>query len=131
MNEDLYDRLSRRERQIMDILLEMREATSAEVQARLPNPPSYSATRAMLAKLEEKGSIRHIERDLRYVYLPAVSRAEVQHSAAARLVRVFFDRSLSEAVRGLLDLSGEDISDEELDRIAQQVEAERQRRIAP
>ena len=128
MKEEIYDRLSRRERQIMDILLELREATAEEVRSRLPDAPSYSAARAMLTKLEEKGYIRHIERDLRYVYLPAVSRAEVKSSAVDRLVRVFFNRSLADAVRGLLDVSGESISDEELERIAQQVEAERQRR---
>ena len=64
-------KLSRREREIMDILLELREATAQEVRERLPDPPSNSAARALLARLEKKGAIRHIERDLRYVYVPS------------------------------------------------------------
>ncbi|MEM7482830.1 MAG: BlaI/MecI/CopY family transcriptional regulator [Acidobacteriota bacterium] len=128
MSDEIYDRLSRRERQIMDILFEQKEATAEEVRSRLPDPPSYSAARAMLAKLEEKGYIRHSERNLRYVYRPAVSRRKVQASAASRLLRVFFDRSLADAVRGLLDTSSDRLSDRELDQVAEMIEQERQRR---
>ena len=128
MSEALYNKLSRRERQIMDILLELRQATAEEVRSRLPDPPSYSAARAMLAKLEEKGHVQHIERDLRYVYKPAISRSAARRSAVARLVRVFFDRSLADAVRGLLDSSADSLSDEELNRISAQIEAEKVRR---
>ncbi|MEM7051045.1 MAG: BlaI/MecI/CopY family transcriptional regulator [Acidobacteriota bacterium] len=128
MSEPIYDQLSRRERQIMDILLELREASAETVRGRLPEAPSYSAVRAMLVKLEEKGVIDHIERDLRYVYRPAVSRRAAQRSAASRLLRVFYDSSLAQAVRGLLDTSADRLSDEELDQVARMIDRERQRR---
>ncbi len=114
---EVHSQLSRRERQIMDILLELGEATAEEVRSRLPDPPSYSAARALLAKLETKGHVRHVERDLRYVYRPAISRESARRSAVARLVNVFFAGSLSEAVTGLVRLSGDELTDDELERI--------------
>ncbi|MDZ7645035.1 MAG: BlaI/MecI/CopY family transcriptional regulator [Woeseiaceae bacterium] len=107
-------RLSRREREIMDILLERREATAREVRERLASPPGNSATRALLARLEKKGLITHTERDLRYVYAPAMSREEARRSALERLTRVFFDGSLSGAVTGMVEYSGSRMSDKEL-----------------
>ena len=123
-----YDSLSRRERQIMDVLIELGEATSAEVRSRLPDPPSYSAARAMLAKLEAKGHVRHVERDLRYVYLPAISRSAARTSAVSRLVNVFFGGSVAEAVTGMVDLTSEKLSDEDLDRIERAIEEAREQR---
>lgn len=125
---NVYDQLSRRERQIMDILLELGEATSRQVHARLPNPPSYSAARALLTKLEEKGHVRHSERDLRYIYRPAVSREKESSSAAKRLVRVFFGGSLAKAVHGMVGVSAEDLTDEELDEIEAAVARARARK---
>lgn len=120
--------LSRRERQIMDILLELGEAPAEEVRTRLPDPPSYSAARAMLRKLEEKGMVRHREQDLRYVYAPAISREEARESAVSRLVRVFFDGSAARAVNALVDRSASELSDEELDDLARAIEDARKRR---
>jgi len=119
--------LTRRERQIMDVLLERGEASAEEVRAALPDPPSNSAVRTLLGKLEEKGHVGHEARELRYVYSP-VAQEEARESAVARLVRVFFGGSAAQAVTGLLDQSAERMDDEELDRLAQAIEAERQRR---
>ena len=83
--------LSRRERQIMDIVYEAGQASAADVLDRLPDPPSYSAVRAMLRVLEEKGHLRHKQDGPRYVYLPTVSRDEARRSALRRLLRTFFD----------------------------------------
>lgn len=125
---DIYDQLSRRERQIMDILLELGEATAKDVHSRLPDPQSYSAARALLAKLEDKGLVRHSERNLRYLYRPAVSRKRVSNSAVARLVRVFFGGSLAKAVNGMVELSADDLSDQELDEIEAVIADARARR---
>ncbi len=121
-------KLSRREREIMDILLEMREATAQEVRERLADPPSNSAARALLARLEKKGAIRHIERDLRYVYVPAISREEAQESALSRLVRVFYDGSLSNAVTGMVEHSEQQLTDEELEKLEAAIRGARERR---
>ena len=120
--------LSRRERQIMDILFELGEASAEEIRRRLPDPPSYSAARAMLAKLERKGQVRHDERDLRYIYKPSVSRHRARRSAVRRLVKVFFGGSLAEAVTGMVDLSGRDLSAEEIERLAERVDSLRRDR---
>jgi BlaI family penicillinase repressor len=113
--------LSRRERQIMDALHELGDAASAEeIRIKLPDPPSYSAVRAMLAKLEAKGVIRHREEGLRYVYSPTARRSAARRSALERLVRVFFGGSTGEAVSALLD--AEDWSPEELAEISRRIE---------
>jgi predicted transcriptional regulator len=113
--------LSRREREIMDALLELGdEATAEEIRGKLPDPPSYSAVRAMLVKLEAKGVIRHKERGLKYVYSPIASRSTARRSALQRLVRVFFGGSRGDAVAALLD--GEEWSDEDLDEMARRIE---------
>ncbi|HVS01350.1 MAG TPA: BlaI/MecI/CopY family transcriptional regulator [Thermoanaerobaculia bacterium] len=119
--------LSRRERQIMDILFELdRRASVEDVRERLPDPPSYSAVRAMLGKLETKGFVRHEEESLRYVYLPTIAKGEARDSAVGRLVQVFFAGSVGQAVNALLD-EAEELSDEELDRLASRIERARRR----
>jgi predicted transcriptional regulator len=122
------DELPRRERQIMDILFELGEATAEEVRTRLPDPPSYSAARALLARLEAKQMIEHFERDLKYVYQPLVSRREARSSATERLIRTFYDGSLAAATSGLLEHSVDRLEDEELDRLAQLIETARRAR---
>ena len=113
--------LSRRERQIMDALHELGDEASAEdIRQKLPNPPSYSAVRAMLAKLEVKGAIRHKEEGLRYVYSPTVRKSAARRSAVERLVRVFFGGSPGEAVNALLD--AEKWDPEELDEMSRRIE---------
>ena len=110
--------LSRRERQIIDILYSQGRATAAEVQAALPDPPSYSAVRAMLRILEDKGHVRHEEAGLRYVYVPAVARTAARKSALRHLVETFFDGSPENVVAALLGGEGSRLSEEELQRIA-------------
>lgn len=113
--------LTRREREIMDALWELGdEASAEEIRERLPNPPGYSAIRAMLARLEAKGAIRHKEKALRYVYSPTTGRAAARRSALDRLVRVFFGGDTGEAVTAFLD--AEDWSADELDQIAKRIE---------
>jgi predicted transcriptional regulator len=113
--------LSRRERQIMDVLYELGRATAAEVRERLPDPPSYSAVRAMLRILEDKGHLRHEQDGPRYVFSPAVPREEARESALRRVVRTFFDGSAENAMSALLDLGVEDLDEEALRRLAQRI----------
>jgi BlaI family penicillinase repressor len=114
--------LSRRERQIMDILYRLGSATAAEVQENLAEAPSYSAVRALLRILEEKGHLKHAYDGPRYVYAPVVSRPVAQKSALKQIVKTFFDGSTSNAVAALLDMSGSDLSESELNRLAKIVE---------
>ena len=110
--------VSRRERQILDVLFARGRATAAEVQAALPEAPSYSAVRALLRILETKGHVRHEQDGPRYVYVPVVTRDRAKRSALRHLVRTFFDGSTEQAVAALLDGSSSAISDAELDRLA-------------
>ena len=110
--------LSRRERQIIDILYAQGRATAAEVQSALPDPPSYSAVRAMLRILEDKGHVRHEQDGPRYVYLPTVGRDNAKKSAMRHMVQTFFEGSASQAISALLDDPRVKFSDDELDRLA-------------
>jgi predicted transcriptional regulator len=114
--------LSRRERQIMDILYRLGSATAAEVQENIADAPSYSAIRALLRILEDKGHIKHAYDGPRYVYAPIVSRPAAQKSALKQIVKTFFDGSTSNAVAALLDMSGNDLSEAELERLSKLVE---------
>lgn len=114
--------LSRRERQIMDILYRLGSATAAEVKENLPDAPGYSAVRALLRILEEKGHLKHAYDGPRYVYAPVVSRPIAQKSALKQIVKTFFDGSPSNAVAALLDMSAKDLSDTELDQLARLVQ---------
>ena len=117
--------LSRRERQIMDILYSQGRATAAEVQLSLPDPPSYSAVRAMLRILEEKGHVRHEQDGPRYVYRPTVARDNAKRSALHHLLQTFFDGSREQAISALLDDSSSKLSDAELDRLARLIDQAR------
>src|SRR5437899_11156769 len=97
--------LSRRERQILDILYERGQATAADVQNALPEPPSYSAVRALLRILEDKGHVRHLQDGPRYVYVPSVARENAKRSALRHVLRTFFDGSAEQAISALLDES--------------------------
>lgn len=110
--------LSRRERQIMDILYKMGRGTAGEVQAELSEQPSYSTVRALLRVLEEKGHVRHEEDGVRYVYLPVVSREKVKHSALQHLVETFFEGSAEKVVAALLGSGSSKLSQEELQRLS-------------
>lgn len=125
MKRDPGTTLSRRERQIMDILYRRGRASVAEVLKDLPDPPSYSAVRAMLRVLEEKGHIRHEEQALRYVFSPTVPREKAKRAALRRLLDTFFDGSAERAVAALLDGSAAQLTPKELDRMAQLIEKAR------
>jgi predicted transcriptional regulator len=117
--------LSRRERQILDILYQKGRATAAEVQADLPEPPSYSAVRALLRILEEKGHIRHEQDGPRYVYLPTVARDNAKRSALRHILQTFFDGSAEQAISALLDEPSTRLSNDELDRLATLIDGAR------
>jgi BlaI family transcriptional regulator, penicillinase repressor len=110
--------LSRRERQIMDILYKLESASVGQVLAEIAGKPSYSTVRAQLRVLEEKGHVRHEEHGLRYVYAPAVPRDVARRSALRHLVETFFDGSTEKVVAALLGGEVARISPEELDRLA-------------
>ena len=117
--------LSRRERQIMDVLYRDGQATASEVLAALPDPPSYSAVRAMLRILENKGHARHVADGTRYVYLPTLARDRAGRPALAGVLETFFDGSTEKAVAALLDISRSDLSTEQLDRLSQLIDQAR------
>jgi predicted transcriptional regulator len=123
--------LSRRERQIMDVIYRLGRASAADVLAKLPDPPSYSAVRAMLRVLEEKGHVRHEEQGARYVFLPVVPREKARRSALKQLVQTFFDGSTEQAVAALIDVSASKLSDQDLDRLAQLIEQARKEERSP
>lgn len=119
-------KLSRRERQIMDVLYRMGRATAAEVHQAIPDPPGYSAVRAMLRVLEEKKHIRHEEKDLRYVFIPVVPREKARRSAVRHLLDTFFDGSPEQAVATLLDVSSDKLSEEKFDQLTALIEKAKQ-----
>lgn len=118
MPSALHTVLTRRERQIMDILFKRGRATAAEVMADLPGEPSYSTVRTQLRVLEEKGHVRHEEEGLRYVYSPVLRVLAARKSALKHLVDTFFDGSAEKAVAALLGGEATKVSAEELERIA-------------
>src|SRR5919198_6112807 len=117
--------LSRRERQIMDVLYRKGAATAAEVLENMPAPPSYSAVRALLRILEQKGHIKHEESEGKYVFMPTVGRDKAKRSAIRHLVQTFFDGSAEDAVAALLDTSSSKLSDSELDRLQELIDKAR------
>jgi predicted transcriptional regulator len=122
MTPNNHQGLSRRERQILDILYQRGQATAADVQNALPEPPSYSAVRALLRILEDKGHVRHQQDGPRYVYLPTVARENAKRSALHHVLRTFFDGSAEQAISALLDESSTKLSPAELDRLARLIE---------
>jgi predicted transcriptional regulator len=118
MSKALHVVLSRRERQIMDILFRRGRATAADIMADLPGEPSYSTVRAQLRVLEEKGHVRHEHDGVRYVHFPVVARQSARRSALRHLLDTFFDGSVEKAVAALLGGEGARVTDEELQRIA-------------
>ena len=109
--------LSRRERQIMDIVYEMNEVTVAQVLELIPDPPSYSTVRALLRVLEEKGHLIHKQQGPRYIYSPTLPREEARQNALKHVLKTFFDNSTEDVVAALLNISEEDLSEEEYKRL--------------
>jgi predicted transcriptional regulator len=118
--------LSRRERQIMDIVYAKSEASAADVHAALPDPPSYSAVRALLAILVDKGHLKHRSQQGRYIYAPTRRRVRVGRSALRRVLDTFFEGSLEKAVAALLQASDASLSQEELRRLGQLIQQAQQ-----
>jgi BlaI family penicillinase repressor len=116
-----HEHLSRRERQIMDVLYERGRASAAEVLEAMPDPPSYSAVRAMLRVLEEKGHAVHEQDGAKYIYAPAVPREAARDSALRRVLQTFFGGSAEQAVAALIDISREDLDDEQLRRMSRMI----------
>jgi predicted transcriptional regulator len=119
------DPLSRRERQIMDIVFRHGKVTIREVLDQLPDPPSYSAVRALVRVLEDKGHLRHAQDGPRYVYMPTQDRARVRSSALAHVVDTFFSGSATEAVAALLGMQGRELTEGELDELSAMIEQAR------
>ena len=121
-NEDELTGLSRRERQIMDFLFQRGKASVGEVMDGIPNPPGYSAVRATLRTLEQKGRVTHEEDGRAYVYRPTLRRDAASRSALTHVLKTFFDNSAEQAVAALLELKGTKLSGAELDRVARLVD---------
>jgi predicted transcriptional regulator len=117
--------LSRRERQIMEIVYELGRATGADIRDRMPSPPSYSAVRAMLRILEEKGHLRHVQEGPRYVFMPTVPHEQARETALRRVVHTFFGGSAEGAMAALLDLGTEELDEEALERLQERIEEAR------
>jgi predicted transcriptional regulator len=114
--------LSRRERQIMDIIYQLKNATAAEVLERLDDPPSYSSVRALLRILVEKGHLRHKQQGPRYVFSPKINPEKAKRSAMQHMLKTFFDDSAINVVATLLDVSKSNLSDDELERLTQLID---------
>jgi predicted transcriptional regulator len=119
--------LTRRERQIMNVIYQKGSASVAEVRAEIPDAPSYSAVRAMLRLLEEKGHVRHKKQGARYLYVPVVPRQRARRFALKSLLATFFDNSAEQAVAALLDMSANDLTDADLNRLSHLIEEARLR----
>lgn len=113
--------LGRRERQIMDVVYRLGRASVGEVRDQLPDPPSYSAVRAMLNLLEDKGHLTHEQDGLRYVYKPTAARSQLRRSALRHLVQTFFDGSPTSAVAALLEMAGDELSASDRARLAKMI----------
>lgn len=125
MEKTLHAVLSRRERQIMDVVYQLGRATAADIAGALPGEPSDSTVRTQLRILESKGHLRHEEEGQKYVYFPVVPRRVVRKSALKHVMNTFFDGSAEKVVAALLGPDGGQLTDEELDRIAELVEKAR------
>lgn len=125
MSNRVHLNLTRRERQIMDVIYSRGQATVAEVLEEMPDPPGYSAVRAMLRKLEAKGHLRHAEEGPRYVYIATVPRHQARQSAIDRLVQTFFGGSVTKAAAALLDHAAASTGEDELRELADRIERAR------
>jgi predicted transcriptional regulator len=122
-----HTRLGSRERQIMEVVYRLGRATVADVLAQIEDPPSYSAVRAMLRILEDKGHLRHIQDGPRYLYLPVVSGERARRSILQDVVKRLFDNSTEKAVAALLESSSDRMSDAELERLQRLIDSSRRK----
>lgn len=117
----LYSKLSRRERQIMDVLHEKNPLSAKDIQAAIPEPPSYSAVRALITRLVDKGVVSYEQQGAKYFYRPVQAQSQVQSSAISRLLKTFFKGSKHKAVAALLDAEGKAMTSEEIAAIEQKI----------
>jgi predicted transcriptional regulator len=117
--------LTRRERQIMDVIFKKGAATAADVREAMPEPPSYSTVRALLRILEDKGLLKHKHQGPRYLYQPTVRRDRARTSALKHLMHTFYDNSIEQVVAALMDMSGSDMSEEEYEELSRMIERAR------
>ncbi len=128
MKKKDLNRLSRRERQIMDIIYRQNEATVLEVRQALPDPPSYSSVRALMGVLEDKGLVKHKKRGRAYLYRPTISQNLARESALKHVIQTFFDGSVAGVVTSLVDLSDKNLSDDDFERLEKLVQDKRKQR---
>jgi len=126
MTKNAQWQLGRRERQIMDIVFKLGRASVTQVQSELPDPPSYSAVRAMLGFLEDKGYLRHEQNGLKYVYIPTTDRQKARTSALEHLVRTFFGGSATEAAAALIELPNTGLAEKERLRLLSAIQKAKQ-----
>jgi len=128
MTREKLQKLSRREREMMNIIYRLEEATAAEVRDAMQSPPSYSAVRATLRILEEKGLLRHREDGARYVFRPTVSAGTARESALRGLLETFFDDSPEKVMAALLEISDAQLEDADLARLQAMIDAARRKK---
>ncbi|WP_185232007.1 BlaI/MecI/CopY family transcriptional regulator [Teredinibacter franksiae] len=116
-----HTNLSRRERQIMDVLYESAEASAHDVQDKIPDAPGYSAVRALIARLVEKGLVSFRQEGAKYIYFPTVAQSKASLSAIERIVKTFFKGSRAKAMNALLDLDGDDLSAREIEELERNI----------
>ena len=126
MDDPKLSDLSRRERQIMDIIYRKGQASASDVQQLLPDPPSYSAVRAMLRILEEKGHLVHDKEGPRYVFKPTLARDVARKSALKHILKTFFNGSAEKAMAAILDISDEPLTDESYDQLKELIDRARE-----
>ncbi len=122
MSKKLHTDLSKRERQIMDVIYRKKSATAKEVMGSIPNPPSYSTVRKLLHILENKGFLKHIQDGLRFIYYPKIPHKKAMRSAVRQLIETYFDNSVEEAMTALIEYDSGELTDEDLDRLIDIIE---------
>ena len=126
MTQPIHTQLGRRERQIMDVIYRLGRASVTEVRDNLTDPPTYSAVRAMLGFLEDKGYLRHEREGMKYVYLPTVDAKQERRSALQHMVKTFFNGSAAQAAAALIEMNDTQLSNEEIKRLSELIKKARQ-----
>ena len=126
MSRRLQHELSARERQIMEVVYSKKRASVKEVLAEIPNPPSYSAVRAMLNILENKGFLKHQQEGLKYIYAPTIPHKKAMRSAVQSLLKTYFNNSVEEAVAAIINIHNKDLDELEMEKLTQLIKRVRE-----